>query len=163
MEAYARWAGLELPRRNVWLAAAYWNYEARRERTYPWGDRWPAGAKDPVWADERDMPTPLDDASLIGFAAGATPSGLYHMLGNVAEVVVDDRTGQHVCVGGGYQFPLDLFRRAGPGTSRSQEASQRRLRDYLRGEPGRGKTLQPDDRLETVGFRCVLLAESEEP
>jgi serine/threonine protein kinase len=143
MEAYAKWAGLAIPRRSEWEAAAYWNYRDRVERQYPWGDEWPASGS-PVWADH-DSPRacPKDGQD----DAGRTPFGLADMLGNVWELARDDATSKAVALGGGYDRPETVLR-------------DKRFERYLHGESG---FVSPGERRDNLGFRCVLESKGTRP
>jgi formylglycine-generating enzyme required for sulfatase activity len=143
MEAYAKWAGLAIPRRSEWEAAAYWSYKDRIERQYPWGDEWPASGS-PAWADH-DSPRacPRDDEE----APGRTPFKLADMLGNVWELARDDATGKAVALGGGYDRPETVLK-------------DKRFEKYLRGESG---FVSPGERRDNLGFRCVLESKGTRP
>lgn len=77
---YANWAGKRLPSRDEWVKAAGGN-----GRRWPWGDRW-----NPKRANVGgEMNGELDGytyaAPAHSFAQGASPYGILHMVGNVAE------------------------------------------------------------------------------
>ncbi len=145
MEAYARWAGLEVPRRSQWLVAAYWSYDPPRNRRYPWEGAWPSGGPSPVRAGKTSPISVGEKAGVI--VPGSTPFGLEHMLGNVWEMVLD-ASGKAVRVGGGYDTDEKVFR-------------DEKYASYLRGELG--QPISAEEFNDSLGFRCVLGAKGNRP
>jgi hypothetical protein len=142
--AYARWAKLELPSRSQWKVAAYWDYDRPNDRPYPWGKNWPA-ANPPVRYGER---SPVEaGAKDKRYAAGRTPFGLCHMLGNVWELVREDETGRAMRVGGAFNTRLSAFE------------SETLKETYLKG----GEPVTSEDHDDNVGFRCCLPLKGEIP
>ena len=132
-EEFCRWTGGRLPTPDEWEIAA----RSGDDRLAPWGTLW---APDLInWAetemggfpvvghlDGYDLSAPVDH-----FENGATPNGLYNMLGNVAEWVAADPDRPDGVRGGSYRDDL------------------RDLRLTRRWD------VDPDDRRSDVGFRCV--------
>ena len=137
--AYAEWAGKQLPSEAQWEFAA----RGKDNRKYPWGNREP----DPMLCNYGDM---MSMTAILGMhEEGRTPEGIHDLAGNIFEWTTDYympyRPGatepktpaipRYVVRGGCWKSPPD------------------ELRCTFR------KGLFPEERLNTVGFRCVLPAE----
>jgi len=136
--AYASWVGKQLPTETQWEFAA----RGKDNRKYPWGNREP----DPMLCNYGDM---LSMTAILGMHEdGRTPEGVHDLAGNVFEWTTgyympyqpgatEPKTPtipRYVVRGGGWNSPPDELRCT-----------------YRKG-------LFPEERLNTVGFRCVLPA-----
>jgi len=139
--AYAAWAGKQLPTEAQWEFAA----RGKENRRYPWGDESPDSIKC-NYGDFLNMP------SIRGMhEEGATPDGIQDLAGNVSEWTADT-----------YIYYADVLegKEARPGETRrivrggSWASPAGELRCSAR------KGLFPESRLNTVGFRCVLPAQT---
>jgi serine/threonine protein kinase len=134
---YATWAGKQLPSEDQWEFAA----RGRANRTYPWGNNEP----DPMIVNYGEL---LGMPTIAGMhEEGMTPEGVQDLAGNV------------------YEWTSNLFLPYRPGAdeeSRHSNIPRRVVRGgcwksppwELRASFRTG--LFPEERLDTVGFRCVL-------
>lgn len=135
-EAYAKWAGKELPTPEQWLRA----FRGDSERLFPWGEHFD------LWRAHTaaNPSTPGDRALPVGATSGdATDQKVYDMVGNVAEMTCEQTTesGSPQIVVKGADFGCD-------GRVYGLAAMRRYLlRDV------------PDPR---VGFRCVAKSLKED-
>ncbi len=146
--AYAAWAGLKVAGRDEWLAAAFWDYESGLvERHFPWRPFGGGRSVVPIRAagDNVTNPVPVTAAGRP-YAAGRTPFGLAHMLGNVWELAQDRATGRTVQLGGSFTTGRAVFK-----------ARDKDLRDWLCGSRSVASTLDKSDVASDRGFRCMLL------
>jgi formylglycine-generating enzyme required for sulfatase activity len=140
--AYAKWAGERLPHEWEWQYVAQAGDQTRQ---YPWGNQWVA-ANVPT-PDKGRVLTQPDDVD--AHPAGATPSGVMDLLGNVwqwTDEYVDDHTRAGILRGGNYYQPqgsMWYFPEA-----------------YRNDQHGKLLLMAPGyDRSGTLGFRCVKDAE----
>ncbi|MFO7775760.1 MAG: bifunctional serine/threonine-protein kinase/formylglycine-generating enzyme family protein [Candidatus Hydrogenedentota bacterium] len=133
--AYAAWAGKQLPTEAQWEFAA----RGRENRKYPWGNQEP----DPMRANYGEN---LAMPSIVTMHEdGATPDGIFDLAGNVHEWSLDsylpyaperrkkmEDTPRRVVRGGSWQSPPS------------------ELRCSFR------KGIFPECQLPTTGFRCVI-------
>ncbi len=91
---YCEWAGKRLPTAEEWLqtAAGPENWD------YPWGDK-----PDHSHLNSADNRV-TDGVMPVGsFPAGATPSGIYDLLGNASEWVIGDQQNREIQMGGSWR------------------------------------------------------------
>jgi formylglycine-generating enzyme required for sulfatase activity len=145
-DAYARWAGADLPSEREWERAAC-GIDRRR---FPWGDEWdPSKCHNSVEGGQSG-PTRVNC-----HLSGASHDGVQDMAGNVWEWTAD-----------WYELPQ-------VASDRAEQALESRPSQYrvLRGGSWGNGTIadfftstrvpcDPDVRGETIGFRCIIRSNS---
>jgi iron(II)-dependent oxidoreductase len=86
-EAYARWAGKRLPTEAEWEKAARWHPADGRSRRFPWGDEEPDATRANLGQRH------LEPAPVGSYPAGASPSGVRQLIGDVWEWTSSPFTG----------------------------------------------------------------------
>jgi iron(II)-dependent oxidoreductase len=101
--AYAAWAGKRLPTEPEWEKAARFDPATGRSRRYPWGD------EDPTPQHANLGQRHLSPAVVGAYPAGASPLGVYQLIGDVWEWVDTDFTGYPGFAAFPYQEYSEVF------------------------------------------------------
>ncbi|NIA14011.1 MAG: SUMF1/EgtB/PvdO family nonheme iron enzyme [Nitrospiraceae bacterium] len=140
--AYAAWAGKQLPTEAQWEFAA----RGKPNRLYPWGKAEP----DATWCNYREY---LGMPSIVTMhEEGQTPEGVCDLAGNVYEWTRD---------------PFVPYRQKRAVTPARQSTPLCAVRGGCWNSPAldvrctHRKGVFPESRLPTIGFRCVLPAQTE--
>lgn len=83
-QAYARWAHKRLPTEAEWEKAARFDTATGKTRRYPWGD------EEPTEAHANLNQRHLRPAPVGAYPAGASPSGVHQLIGDVWEWTSSD-------------------------------------------------------------------------
>ena len=137
--AYAAWAGKQLPSEKEWEFAA----RGKENRPYPWGTVKP----DPTCCNFRDY---LGMPSIVTMhEEGTTPDNIKDLAGNVFEWTLDPFVPYDIPVEKAADVPQRVVRGG------SWHSGPDEVRCTFR------KGLFPETQLTTVGFRCVVPARPE--
>jgi formylglycine-generating enzyme required for sulfatase activity len=143
-QAYAHWAGADLPSEAEWERAA----SGAGRFQFPWGNEWDAGRCHNSVASKQSCP-----ARVNSYKDGASPEGAEDMAGNVWEWTADwfeqpSYSLSHPTIGS----PESLHRVLRGGSWGNEEISDYRVTTRV--------PCAPDARGESIGFRCVVRPES---
>jgi len=127
---YAAWAndwsmenvqvGDGLPSEAEWLSAALWDFEEKRRRLFPWGDKWDINKLNSVsyWArrnvekseEIKFWESEIRPTRVGQFSDGASACGLLDIFGNVWEWLSErDGIGRQLVKGGAYASIKTVF------------------------------------------------------
>lgn len=142
--AYARWVGKRLPSDPEWVKAGAWPIAvgggAPQQRNFPWGDTFDT-TRAATWEQGSQRTVRISD-----YPAGVSPGGVYHLVGNVWEWMVDDFEKWHsrekLCEG---EMPLKSIRGGAFDTY---------FENQLNCQFSSGESFL--SRKRNVGFRCAL-------
>ena len=138
--AYAAWANKQLPSEAQWEFAA----RGREDRPFPWGNLEP-DSNLCNFADYLGMP------SIVSMHQdGQTPDGIYDLGGNIYEWTSDSFVPYSARINGTVQSGLCPLRAVRGGCWKSPPGE---LRCSFR------KGVFPESQLDSIGFRCVVLAQ----
>ncbi len=102
-EAYAAWAGRRLPTEAEWEKAARFDPASGRSRRFPWGDEEP-GAEHANLGQRHLRPAPAG-----AYPAGASPTGVHQLIGDVWEWTSTDLHGYPGFAAFPYQEYSEVF------------------------------------------------------
>ncbi len=133
-QAYANFVEKRLPTEDEWELAARWDEVAGELRTYPWGEE--------LSLEHGRFQT--DGPTLWSFQRDCSPSGCWHMGGNVSEWTLGSR-----------ELVVDGLQLSAPGQAVLRGGSFA-TRDPARARPAaRQSSSDPFYRSRFVGFRCA--------
>ena len=152
-EAYAAWAGKQLPTQAQWQKAAGWDPVNRQMRTYPWGDKFDGAlANHGTARGAEDGSDGFKETAEVGsFEKGASFFKAFNMAGNVWEWCGPIEKKIEIVDSLGTKVQKMVFRAFVMGGSFRKGGDALTTASFL--------LLDPETVNFSVGFRCVRIVE----